>query len=222
MVGPHADVVLVSDILKGWGGDVDGVRTTTTASATESGNNYNHSNSRGRGSPPFRDRGHNREESSGEVGSVGGVRSVYRSNGRSTSNRSVIGGVQGFGGGGGGKTSIVTALERTMSRSTYGGRGGGQSGDKVKDWAQPQREKKRSEELFGTLMGQDGRGGGGPGAWGHAGSGSAGGEGRGGKAEVDLGFLHRSLQQPEDAGAYLELLLPAYKALPEDCVQKAR
>ncbi|CAN0345311.1 unnamed protein product, partial [Ectocarpus sp. 12 AP-2014] len=40
--------------------------------------------------------------------------------------------------------------------------------------------------------------------------------------EVDLGFLHRSLAEPEDAGAYLELLLPSYKALPEDCIQKAR
>ena len=32
----------------------------------------------------------------------------------------------------------------------------------------------------------------------------------------------RSLAQPEDAGAYLDLLLPSYKALPEDCIQKAR
>lgn len=32
----------------------------------------------------------------------------------------------------------------------------------------------------------------------------------------------RSLAEPEDAGAYLELLLPSYKALPEDCIQKAR
>lgn len=34
--------------------------------------------------------------------------------------------------------------------------------------------------------------------------------------------LSRSLKQAEDAGAYLELLLPSYKALPENCIQKAR
>lgn len=45
-----------------------------------------------------------------------------------------------------------------------------------------------------------------------------------GQANVRLSCRcnRRSLAQPEDAGAYLDLLLPAYKALPEDCIQKAR
>lgn len=35
-------------------------------------------------------------------------------------------------------------------------------------------------------------------------------------------LFSRSLAQPDDAGAFLELLLPSYKALPEDCIQKSR
>lgn len=100
----------------------------------------------------------------------------------------------GGGGGGGSGRSIVSALERTMSRSTFGG--GGKSGERVKDPTFPQREKNRSEELFGTLMGQDshdGRRGSGATGWGH-GDGQGGGDAGGketGKNEVDLGFLHR-------------------------------
>lgn len=59
---------------------------------------------------------------------------------------------------------------------------------------QPQREKNRSEELFGALMGQDDRGGGKGGHGGVDGSGRGGGGAKGedGKnGEVDLGFLHR-------------------------------
>lgn len=37
-----------------------------------------------------------------------------------------------------------------------------------------------------------------------------------------VGCPCRSLKEAEDAGAYLDLLMPSYKALPEDCIQKAR
>lgn len=99
----------------------------------------------------------------------------------------------GIGSGFGGR-SIVSALERTMSRSTYGGGGGGggsyKLGEKHRD-GPVTRGKKRSEELFGTLMGEDSQNsrGGGGGAWGWGGRGAEGKEV--GKNEVDLGFLHR-------------------------------
>lgn len=83
-----------------------------------------------------------------------------------------------------------------MSRSTFGGGWGGGGGFRSGDRQQrdtgmhsQQREKKRSEELFGTLMGQDAHGGRGDDD-GRGGRGGAEGK-EAGKNEVDLGFLHR-------------------------------
>lgn len=132
----------------------------------------------------------------------GSGRPFRRSSTRSVAGWSSSGGVQGHGaGGGGGKASIVSALEKAMSRSTYGG---GNSGIGTGSWRggegatpQPQREKKLSEEMFGAFVGQDAsrrRGSWAQGAEGGKVGGGAGGSGKGedGKtAEVDLGFLLR-------------------------------
>lgn len=169
----------MSEILKGWRDD-DGPRTSST-SGVAGGAHFNGSGGRGRlgsGGTARSGRG-----GGNSAGSDFGNRPYWRASGRggSTAGWSSNAGTERQGGGGGAKASIVSALERAMSRSTYGG-------------AQPQREKNRSEELFGALMGE-GKGRGGAGGWGHGMDGSGGGaagKGEDGKnGEVDLGFLHR-------------------------------
>lgn len=184
MVGPAGDVVHVTDILKGWRDD-DAPRTSSTSGAA-GGAHFNASGGRGR----LGSGGTSRSGRGGwnSAGSDFGNRPYWRASGRGSSAAgwSSNAGTERQGGGGGAKASIVSALERAMSRSTYGG--GGRMGE-------PQREKNRSEELFGALMGE-GKGRGGTGGWGHgmdgSGRGAAGGKGEDGKnGEVDLGFLHR-------------------------------
>lgn len=191
MVGPLGDVVHVSDILKGWGDEDTPHASSAQRSAATNNNNSGRRERLGSGTTT---RGRGSNFGSGEINARPSWKNSARSN---TSGWSSSGGVHGPGGGGGGKASIVSALERAMSRSTFGGGGGGGRLGESGATPQPQREKKRSEELFGTLMGQDGRGGAkGQGGWGHGGDGrvggASGGKGEDGKSgEVDLGFLHR-------------------------------
>lgn len=197
MPGPAGDVVHVSDILKGWHDD-DPPRTSSTSTGGAHFSGSGGGGGRGR----LGSGGTLRNGRGGGNGSDFGTRPYWRGSkrGGSIAGGSSVAGTDKPGGGTGAKASIVSALERAMSRSTYGGgSGGGRAGEGYTP--QPQREKNRSEELFGALMGQDDRGGGkgqgGTGGWGHGGADGAGGGGNGGKGEdgknneVDLGFLHR-------------------------------
>lgn len=199
MAGPKGDVVDVSDILKGWGDDDEAPRTSAsksaagglnTSSTTGGGGGFGRGRL-GSGATGGRPLGGGRgvHGGSGEIS----TRASWRNSARSSAGWSSTGGPQGAGGVG--KPSIVLALERAMSRSTFGGAGGrGGGGDGATP--EPPREKKLCEELFGTLMGQDGRmsgrgGQGGSEYWAGRDGGGGGGKGEDGKCEVDLGFLHR-------------------------------
>jgi len=154
-------VVHVSEILKGWRDD-DAPRTSSTSGAAGGA----HFNASGGGRGQLGSGGTSTSRNGrGSGGSDFGTRPYWRASGRvgSTAGWSSNAGTERPGGGGGAKASIVSALERAMSRSTYGGGGGG------------------------------GRMGGGGGHGGVDGSGGGGGrKGEDGKnGEVDLGFLHR-------------------------------
>lgn len=197
MAGPSGDVVHVSDILKGWRDD-EVPRTSSTSGGAYFNAVTGGGAARRLGSGGTSRSGRGWGNTSG--GSELSARPYWRAHGRvgSTAGWSSNAGTERQGGGGGAKAAIVSALERVMSRSTYGGGGGGGGGGgRMAEGATllPQREKNRSEELFGALMGQDDRGGG-KGRWGDGGGGGAGGsKGEDGKSgEVDLGFLHRWVQ----------------------------
>lgn len=187
----------MSEILKGWRDD-DAPRTSSTSGAAGGA----HFNASGGGRGRLGSGGTSRN-GRGSGASDFGTRSYWRVSGRggSIAGWSSNAGTERPGGGGGAKASIVSTLERAMSRSIYGG-GGGNGRTAEGATPQPHREKNRSEELFGALMGQGqgdrgvGKGQGGNGEWGHGGvDGSGGGVGRKGEdgknGEVDLGFLHR-------------------------------
>ncbi len=192
----------MSEILKGWRDD-EAPRTSSTSGAAGGA----HFNASGGGRGRLGSGGISRN-GRGSGGSDFGTRPYWRASvrGGSAAGWSSNAGTERPGGGGGAKASIVSTLERAMSRSIYGGGGGGgRMGEGATP--QPQREKNRSEELFGALMGQGDRGGGkgqgGNGGWGHGGvDGSGGGGGRKGEdgknGEVDLGFLHRCGRADQD------------------------